>query len=198
MAIRRNRSTLVNAARAARARAVAAPLACLVGAALFVAPVPHALAAELIPSVGLTRSVDSNDTQSQIGLALRGGLVPGVLDTELGVGYRKDRYSNGALEVTQVPVTASLLVTPIPSLHADAGVGWYDTRLDYKDPALPDETKQKFGVHVGGGFDIPLAPVVALDVTGRYVMLQKQDSRLVPRTFNPDFWTLSLGLAVHL
>jgi hypothetical protein len=197
MAIRRNRSTPVSAAGAARARTPVVSIAWLAMAAL-VAPAAPVHAAELIPSVGLTRSVDSNDTQSQVGLALRGGLLPGVLDTELGVGYRKDRYSNGALEVTQVPVTASLLLTPIPSLHGDAGVGWYNTKLDYRDPALPDETKQKFGVHLGGGFDIPLAPAVALDVTGRYVMLQKQDSRLVPRTFNPDFWTLSLGLGFRL
>jgi hypothetical protein len=48
---------------------------------------------------------------------------------------------------------------------------------------------------LGGGFQVPLAPTVALDLGGRYVMLRDQQSHLVPETFDPDFWMLSLGLA---
>jgi opacity protein-like surface antigen len=173
-------------------------LASLAVAALPLMAPRAASAAELVPSVGLTRSVDSDETKSQIGIALRGSVVPGLLQSELGVGYRKDEVGGGGLELRQIPVTASLLLTPIPTLHGDAGVGWYNTRYDYQDPLLKDETKQKFGVHVGGGFKIPIAPVAALDVTGRYVFLEKQESRLIPSTFDPDYWTLSLGLAFRL
>jgi hypothetical protein len=187
-----------HAGRAARGDRLRAALAWLVAAALPLSVPVVASAAELIPSVGLTRSVDSDQTQSQIGLALRGTVVPGILRSEIGAGYRKDRYSGGALEVTQIPITASLLLTPIPTLHADAGVGWYNTHLDYQNDALQDETTQKFGTHVGGGFEIPLAPAVGVDVTGRYVFLQKQESRLIPESFNPNYWTLSLGLAFRL
>jgi hypothetical protein len=164
---------------------------------LWVAP-SAGRAVEIVPSVGLTRSVDSEETRSQIGVALRGRVIPGLIGSELGVGYRKSDYSGGALRMTQVPVTVSLLATPVPNLHGDLGAGWYITRFDYRDALLKDETKQKFGVHVGGGFKIPLAPGVAADVTGRYVFLERQESRLVPGTFNPDFWTLSLGLAFRL
>jgi hypothetical protein len=190
-------------ARAGVERASASALTRSLAACLFivglvaVAP-PAVRAAEVVPSVGLTRSVDSDETHSQIGLALRGRVVPGLIGTELGVGYRKAEYSDGALQLTQVPVTVSLLATPIPTLHGDAGVGWYNTRFEYRDPLLKDETKQKFGVHVGGGFKIPLAPGVAADLTGRYVFLERQESRLGPGTFNPDYWTLSLGLAFRL
>ncbi|HEY7727870.1 MAG TPA: hypothetical protein VID50_05405 [Candidatus Eisenbacteria bacterium] len=175
-------------------RSVALALLALTSAVPLGAP----RAAELVPSVGLTRSVDSEETKSQIGIALRGPLLLGVVRSELGVSYRRDVYSAGGLEVRQVPVTASLLLTPLPTLHADAGVGWYVTRLDYLDPAYRDQTKQKFGVHLGGGVKIPLAPGVAADVTGRYVFLEKLGSRLVPGTFNPDYWSLSLGLAFGL
>lgn len=152
-------------------------------------------AAEVIPSVGMTRSVDSDATKSLIGLALRGAVIPRVLDTEIAVGYRNESYSDGALDVKQVPVTASLLLTPIPSLYGGAGVGWYNTRYDYRDPLLKDETKQRFGVHVEGGVQVPLAPSVALDLGGRYAFLEKQESLAIPQKFNPDFWTLSLGMA---
>src|SRR6266850_160663 len=72
------------------------------------------------------------------------------------------------------------------------------TDSDYKNPLLRDETKQKFGVHVGGGLRMPFTPITALDLTGRYVWLQKQESRLVPQKFDPNFWTMSLGLAIKL
>lgn len=194
--MRRYRKESGSAGRPTAGRALLASLA-MTAALPLLLPGP-ARAAELIPSVGLTRSVDSDETKSQIGLALRGSVLPGLLQSELGVGYRKDEYGGGALEVRQIPVTASLLLTPIPTLHGDAGVGWYNTKLDYQDPLLQDETTQKFGVHVGGGIKIPLAPMAAVDMTGRYVFLQKQESRLVPSTFDPNYWTLSLGLALRL
>lgn len=192
------RSPRTLAGRGVRIRIPRAVLASLALAALPLSAPNSARGAEIVPSVGVTRSVDSDETQSQIGIALRGRVLPGLLRSELGVGYRKDRYEGGALEVTQIPVTASLLVTPFPTLHGDAGVGWYNTKLYYQDPALKDETKQMFGVHVGGGLEIPLAPIVFVDVTGRYVFLKEQESRLIPGTFNPDYWTLSLGLAFRL
>lgn len=174
----------------------------VVGAALLVAgpAVSASRAAELVPSVGLTRSTDSDDTKSNVGLALRGNMAGPVLQSELGVSYRSDAYYGGALKVKQIPVTASLLVFPIPTLHADAGVGWYNTKYDYDAtfPPSADETKQQFGVHLGAGLQFPLAPKVGVDMTGRYVFMKDQESRIVPTTFNPDFWTMSLGLAFKL
>jgi len=166
----------------------------LLGAAiLFGAKPSHA--AEIVPSFGLSRATDADETKSNVGLALRGNLAGPVLQTEIGVNYRSDTYFNGALKTKTVPVMASLLIRPIPTVHADAGVGWYHTKYDYQAP-ISDETKQKFGVHVGGGLEVPLAPTAAFDLTGRYVFMKDQESKIVPETFNPDFWTMSLGLAL--
>lgn len=165
---------------------------------LLLATAVPAAGTEIVPSVGLTRSTDGDQAKSNVGLALRGTLVPRLLQSEIGASYRREEYYDGALAVKQWPVTASLLVTPLPSLHGDAGVGWYHSTYDYRDPLLQDETKQQFGVHVGAGIRMPLAPAAALDLTGRYVFLRNQESRLVPQKFDPDFWTLSLGLAVRL
>lgn len=170
-------------------------IAAILALAIVVMAAP-ALAGEIVPSIGLTRNVDGDATNSNLGLALRGGLLGPVLQSEIGVSYRHQDYYDGALEVKMIPVTASLLLRPVPMLHADAGAGWYHTRYEYRDPLLPDETKQQFGVHVGGGFQVPIAPRAAVDLTGRYVFLEDQESRLIPTTFNPDFWTMSLGLAL--
>ena len=166
-------------------------------AGLLVAPTARAFAAEIIPSVGLTRSVDSDEAKSLVGLALRGSLIPGVVKTELGVQYRQETLYDGDLKLRQWPVTASLWLAPVPALYAGAGVGWYQTTFDYSDATgLDDTTKQQFGVHVGGGVRVPIVPHAALDLNGRYVFLQDQESKLIPEKFNPDFWSLSAGLAI--
>ncbi len=164
---------------------------------LIVAQPKAASAIEVIPSVGITRSVESDNVNKQVGLALRSSIVPHLLKSEIGGSYRSEKRNAGAVEAKMWPVTASLWLTPIPVLYAGAGVGWYHTTLEYRPSlGLQDQTTQDFGVHVGGGMKMPLAPGVALDFSGRYVFLQDQESRLVPRKFNPDYWTLSAGLAL--
>lgn len=167
---------------------------------LLIASVSGARATELVPSFGLTRTVDSDQANSNLGLALRGNLAGPVLQTELAASYRSQTYADGAFKARMVPVTASLLVRPIPMVHADAGVGWYHTKYEYPDvPGSPsDDTIQQFGVHVGGGLEVPVAPKAALDLTGRYIFLENQESKLIPQTFDPDFWSMSLGLAFRL
>ncbi len=166
-------------------------------ALLAVAFPPLARGAELVPSLGVTRTVHGDGSaQLSSGLALRSPLAP-ALTGEVAVGYHDDRRFDDQLHVRSWPVTASLYLVPVPVLYAGAGVGWYHTTLDYTHnlPGLADETKQRFGVHVGGGLEMPLGGVTSLDLNGRYVMLRPQESRLVPETFDPDYWTTSLGLA---
>lgn len=170
--------------------------ALLLGAALIASAGP-ASAVEIIPSYGLTRSVDSDDTESLLGLAVRGSLIPGVLKTEIGAQYRSESLAGGDLKTKMWPVTASLWLSPVSALYAGAGVGWYQTTFDYADElGIDDHTEQDFGVHVGGGLKVPIMPSAALDLQGRYVFLQDQESQLIPESFDPDFWSLSLGIAI--
>lgn len=179
-------------------RAVAIVIS-LAAAAAFLSWAATARSAELVPSIGVTRSVEGDEnTKTFLGLALRGTLVPQIVQTEIGVGYHRDEQYGGNLNVKMIPVTASLLVSPVRALHLDGGVGWYHTRLDYENPALDDQTNQDFGIHLGGGMQVPLSPRAALDLTGRYVMLESQETRLIPEQLDPDFWTMSLGLAFRL
>ncbi len=155
-----------------------------------------ARAGEIVPSVNLTRSVHgSTDTKASGGLALRGNLSP-LFKTEIAASYRtEDRGSD--LTLRQWPITASLYLSPVPMIYAGAGVGWYHTTFDYSSNVLfKDETKENFGVHLGGGFQVPVGPVASLDLGGRYVHMKKQERKLIPPKFDPDFWTTSLGLAI--
>jgi len=158
-----------------------------------------ATAAELIPSIGITKSAHDSNADAEIygGLALRGSLLP-LIKSEVGVAYRSESRFNNTLKVRQWPVTASLWLTPVPALYAGGGVGWYHTSFDY-DQSVPiqDETKQEFGMHVGGGLAVPLGPAAALDLNGRYVFMDSQQSQLPPQQFDPDFWSTTLGLAIR-
>src|SRR2546422_5323739 len=109
--------------------------------------------AEVIPSVGLTRPVDGNQTKVFGSLGFRGELAPVVL-TEIGIAYRTDSRFDDRLRVRMWPITASLWLAPVPALYAGGGVGWYQTTFDYDQDRIPfpvkDETKQEIGVHLGG------------------------------------------------
>jgi hypothetical protein len=157
-----------------------------------------ARAIEIIPSIGVTKSTDTDagDATGSGGLALRASAFP-FLKVEGGIGYRQDSFSSGDIKVRQWPVMASLWVAPLPMLYAGGGIGWYRTTVDYSS-TLPfkDSTTMKTGVHLGGGLNVPVAPRLGLDFSGRYIFMQKDNNNVqVPRTFNPDFWTTSLGLA---
>lgn len=156
-----------------------------------------AQAAEIIPSIGVTRAVDGDGKATVIGgLAFRSELLPAVR-SEVALGYRTESRFGDNLRVRQWPITASLYLAPSRVVYAGGGVGWYQTTFHSTNLALSDDTHQSFGVHLGGGFQVPIAPAAAVDLGGRYVMLRKQESRLVPEKFNPDFWTTSLGLSVN-
>jgi hypothetical protein len=148
--------------------------------------------------MGVSKPVDGDgNAKLSGGLAIRGNLLP-ILMTEIGVGYRSEERFGDQLNVRQWPITASLYVAPGSSVvYAGGGAGWYHTSYDYKDNSVfPDETKQQFGVHLGGGFQVPLGTRAGVDLNGRYVMMRDQKSHLIPEKFNPDFWTTSLGLAI--
>jgi len=180
--------------RPGRAATLTLILACA-GALLVSTP---AVAGQIVPSVGLTRSADGNQTKASLGLALRGGLAPPFLSTEIGAAYRQDEIAGGDVSVRMWPITASLLVSPVPTLYGRVGAGWYHTTYrNETGPTAQSVTEEDFGPHVGGGLRVPLARAAAVELDGRYVFLQDQeDSRLIPERFDPSFWTLSLGLAI--
>jgi hypothetical protein len=174
----------------------------LIGALLFIAMVLVGVqithAGEIVPSIGITRAVDSDNDEAKIsgGLALRGNLGPFFM-TEVGAMYRSEERFGGDLKIRQWPISGSLWATPLPAIYAGGGVGWYQTTFDY-DSSLPlsDETTQEFGVHLGGGLKVPLAPMLGLDLSGRYVFLGDVENKISTQKLDADFWTTQLGLAI--
>jgi hypothetical protein len=170
-------------------------------ATLATATAGTAAGVEIIPSLGVTKSTDTNagDAQGFGGLAIRASVLP-FLKLEGGIGYRQDSFGDGDVTVRQWPLTVSAWASPLPMVYAGGGLGWYRTTLDYRS-SLPfeDSTTDKVGVHLGGGVLVPVASKLALDFNGRYIFMQKDNENVqVPTTFNPNFWSLTVGLAISL
>lgn len=176
----------------------ACTLAALLMLGAFV-PFAHAGTLEVIPSVGMTKSTDTNGGDGKLfgGLAVRVPVLP-FLKIEGGLSYRQDEIASTDIQIRQWPLTLSMWFTPVPMFYGGAGIGWYRTTLDFPD-ALPveDSTTEKVGVHLGGGVLVPMSPNLGLDFNGRYIFMQADDtSPLIPNEFDPDFWSLGIGLAI--
>ena len=134
------------------------------------------------------------------GLALRAKILP-LLKGEIGGAYRTDDFStsSGDFTVKSWPVTASLWLAPISALYVGGGVGWYNQSFDFAPSmGLKNRTRQDFGMHVGGGLDLPLAPKLGVDLNGRYVFLPVKDDPVdVLKDWNPSYWTTSVGLSLR-
>ena len=159
--------------------------------------VSTARAFEIVPSVGLTKStVDGAETKSQLGLAMRGSILP-MFKHETAVGYRSEEVFNGDIKMTTVPITESIWFAPVPFFYAGGGAGVYFTSLTYRDVLLiPDTSEHKFGVHLGGGLNFPLVPMISVDLQGRYVFMEEQATALSQGSFDPDFWSTSAGVSI--
>ena len=169
----------------------------LLSAILLSASAGTSRAMQFIPSLGLAKSTDTNggDAKFSGGVALRAPILP-FLSAEGGITYRQESISND-LEARMWPVTASLWLTPVPMLYAGGGLGWYRTSYDYRSTVpFEDATTNQVGVHLGGGLSLPLTPALGLDLNGRYIFMQQDNSLQLPTEFNPDFWSTMLGLAI--
>jgi opacity protein-like surface antigen len=152
---------------------------------------------EIVPSIGVTRATDgAGSTQTYLGLAMRGSLGP-MLRHETAIGYRSEEVYNGDLKMTTVPLTASVWFAPVPVIYAGGGVGMYASSLTYRDVLLiPNTSTRSFGVHLGGGLSFPVAPMLSIDLNGRYVFMEEQATALSQGNFDPDFWSTSAGVAI--
>ena len=82
-------------------------------------------------------------------------------------------------------------------MYFGGGLGWYRETIDYATALqFPDVTTDRFGEHIGGGILIPITPKLGFDFNGRYVFMQPDNDLRLLTKFNPDFWSLSAGLAI--
>jgi opacity protein-like surface antigen len=115
--------------------------------------------------------VNNTTTDENVRMVGAFGRLGGVFAVEGAIDYRNEDAGLGT-EVRTWPVTASLLFQPIPFLYGLAGVGWYNTTVEFPEfTGLDEETTTEFGYHAGVGTQLPIVPMISLvgDVRYNYV-----------------------------
>lgn len=120
------------------------------------------------------------------------------LAAQASITFHQSRYEDGDVIVTQYPVelTAILYILPVGPIrpYILGGVGWYYTRIDFKDSlnAINDETEHWFGIHLGAGLELMLGKSASINADGRYIFVNASDQDVINRDFN--YWQITFGL----
>lgn len=142
------------------------------------------------------QSSESNSNMLGVQLRLRGP----VIGVEGAIDYRNDDLGGG-IELKTWPVTASLLVYPIPTAYALAGLGWYNTTLDFpSNSAFENNTQTALGYHFGAGVELPLAPMFKLlgDVRWQFVDYEFDDIPSSIGKVDADSYSFNAGFLFYL
>jgi opacity protein-like surface antigen len=143
------------------------------------------------------RNQETEESANMFGAMVR--LRGQVLGVEGAVDYRNEDLG-GNVELKSWPVSASLMVFPIPYAYGLAGLGWYNTTLDFPDGSLfEDQTDTQLGYHLGAGVELPVSNSVGLTGDFRYHFVDYEFDE-IPDSFGNKADALSLngGMIIYL
>ena len=122
------------------------------------------------PQFGFIKSTDADDAIVMPGAALRLNLVG--FSVEGSVYYKSEEYNNGLIKAKSYPIMLTAMINILPILHAEGGIGWYNTKIEYSGnlSTLKTEKASDVGYHLGAGVELPAGNIL---LTGdiRYVFL---------------------------
>ena len=154
------------------------------------------------PRGGYYKSQDAEEGEWLFGGGVR--LKLGTLGFEGSIDYRSEQYASGALTVRSWPVMASVLLYPLPIVYGVAGMGWYNTTMDYDQSKFgplngllvpEDKTDQEVGWHFGGGVELPLGRTTTLAADIRYVFIDYDFGDLPGSDeYRTDFYAVTISL----
>jgi hypothetical protein len=140
------------------------------------------------PQLGFVRSTDADKTTLMPGVAARLSILS--FGIEGAIYYKSENFENGAVKTTSYPVNITLLWKILPLIHAEGGIGWYNTKIDDSNilDGIRSETKSNTGYHIGAGFELPLGGII-LSADVRYVFLNIGSVA----NFKSDFTVVFIG-----
>jgi opacity protein-like surface antigen len=154
------------------------------------------------PKVGYFKTADADKGQLMIGAAAR--LKLGGIGVEGSVDYRQEKYADDKITVRTWPVSATALIYPLSFVYGLAGMGWYNTTIDYDQESLsfkhvPDETKQKIGWHFGAGIELPFGFGKTLAADIRYHFIDYDFSAFPgSKDLKSNFYSINVALLFGL
>lgn len=123
----------------------------------------------------------------------------GGLAIEGSIGYKSEEFADGVVKATSYPIMATAMLKLLPLIHVEAGLGWYNTKIEYSGilSALPSETQKEVGYHAGAGIELDLGSAL---ITGdlRYVIMGKIKDLKINKELKSDFIAIYGGLMFKL
>ncbi len=126
-------------------------------------------------ALGLGGRYNYNDTLDSDRTAHMGGALLRARNKWLGFEGSVDYHQEELLSSTDLrswPISASILAFPIPIAYGIAGLGWYNTTIDFPDDGpIDDQTDSALGYHVGGGVELPVSNSVRFTTDVRWLFV---------------------------
>ncbi|HZW40566.1 MAG: outer membrane beta-barrel protein [Syntrophothermus sp.] len=180
-------------------------------------------------SIAQYKNETRNDLNTRFGIGItaawfnpvdadNGGIMGGLVarakfmkffGAELSVNYRSEDYGSDFVSVTTVPVLLSALVYPVDFLYGLAGIGYYNTSIEYSGTNLTgidlgDESSGEVGGQFGLGLTFPISDRYRMFGDIRYHLLGYELKRLDNvaqsiSSYNVDanFLSVNLGLLIE-
>jgi len=141
---------------------------------------------------------DTDESSHMLGVLARArGSAIGL---EAAVDYRNEDFG-GDTDLKTWPATASLLIFPFAPIYGLAGLGLYNTTLDFPDGfEIDDQTESKLGYHLGAGAEILLNESVSVtgDVRYHFVDYDFEDIPSSVGEVDADAFTVNLGVVFYM
>lgn len=148
------------------------------------------------PQLGWHKAADADEGKFMFGAAIRLQFTQ-AFGFEGSINYRVEDYRNESIVVRTWPVMLTGIFYPTPNVYGAAGVGWYNTQMEFKKELadISDKTSQEFGWHFGAGVEFPLSKKIILTGDFRYVFID-YNFEDVPGSsnINSDFFVVTSGL----
>lgn len=123
----------------------------------------------------------------------------GGLAIEGSIGYKSEEFMGGIVKATSYPIMATAMLKLLPLIHIEAGLGWYNTKIEYSGvlASFPSETQSEVGYHAGAGIELELGNII---VTGdlRYVKMGELKDLQNASDLKSDFIAIFGGLMFKL
>jgi opacity protein-like surface antigen len=144
------------------------------------------------------RNQDTEESSGMFGAMAR--LRGEVVGVEGAIDYRNEEMGGG-VDLKTWPITASLMIYPVPVIYALGGLGWYNSTLDFPDGSLfEDQTDTQLGYHLGAGMELPVSPNLRLTGDFRYHFVDYEFDDIPSSIGNVDADAFSLngGVLIYL
>lgn len=141
------------------------------------------------------RNQGIEDNSTMLGIMAR--FRTQFLGLEAAIDTRNEELNDGS-ELRSRPVTASLMIYPLPMVYGLAGLGLYHSTLEVADGS--EDTETTLGYHYGLGAEMPLVPLVKLTADLRYHFLDYEFEDIGPSLgkVDADSWAISAGVILYL